>query len=144
MPFRFSLKWLLIFTAYLAFVIVAITKATPLYIGGLSIITFISILFALVLACFSKDYRAIAVGFAIGAMGVLFLCWYFPSNTPIESFVSYIQHYGNLDTQAEFPDRRRLMQSIELGSYRIRGMTYVASMLAGLLGSAFGAFAKRH
>ena len=129
---RFSVKWLLAATAYIAIVTAAFKQKHWGYAASLWLVTFCAICYAVALSIWARgERRARAVGFVTGALSLLIAMQYAEDNLPSLRIAQWL-----LDTNEQ-----------QLGRLGISGMTHIVNtmttMAAGLIGLSLGAVAYR-
>jgi hypothetical protein len=150
---RFSLKWLLGVTAYVALVAGAIGSGKGVFADGVWGISFLLLTYAAVTACNPHSERqAAAIGFTIVAAAHVVGMWLIPDRLPAshffsalgygvtpngEVFVAVFQPIANQPGQVTY-------RHMPAGWVMVRTANAVGTMLAGLVGCAIGALAYRN
>jgi hypothetical protein len=153
---RFSLRWLLFATAFVALVAGAIVSRSTFMADIVWLLTFTTFCYAVVTACFGKGTRrAMALGFALFAAGHFGSLFALESRIPT-SRLFRLAGYRVSDEMLyspEFVETRTIdgkstphsrRQRIESGTAVVRTANAVVTLAAGLIGCGIGALAYRH
>lgn len=70
MPFRFSIRWVLVFTTYAVIVFAGASSNSQFVAEIFAGSQVVAIIIAILYACFSKLHRMAALGFVMGAICV--------------------------------------------------------------------------
>jgi hypothetical protein len=120
---RFSLRWLLLATAYVALVAAALRIGTVEFAHSVWVVSFLALCYAVVIACNPKSRRqAAAIGFVTLAT-IHIACLLIDPDTPVSRIVYLVT--GQRSTEL----------SIVNGAF---------VLVAGLIGCGVGALAYRH
>jgi hypothetical protein len=130
---RFSLKWLLAGTVYLAIAAAAFARPHWAYSDALILLTFVAVTYAAIETVFSRGRRqVIAGGFAIAALLASVGTAIAPKASPparvVEAFAPYTGKF-----QGEFT----------IYTARLRSANAAGTMAAGLIGAVLGTVAYR-
>jgi hypothetical protein len=150
---RFSLKWLLGATAYVALVAGAIGSGKGVFADGVWAVSFLALTYAAVTACSPRSERqAAAMGFTIVAtahvVGLSFVADRLPASHLFtvlgysvapdgELYVAVFQPIASQPNQVTF-------RHVQVGGIVVRTANAVGSMIAGLVGCVIGALAYRN
>jgi hypothetical protein len=150
---RFSLKWLLGVTAYVALVAGAIGSGKGVFADGVWAVSFLLLTYAAVIACNPHSERqAAAMGFTIVAAAHVVGMYVVADRLPASHFFSALGYgvspHGGLfvavfEPIANQPDQVTY-RSVPVGGIVVRTANAVATMLAGLTGCVIGALAYRN
>ena len=145
---RFSLKWLLALMAYVALAAAAATNEAWYYADLLTGITFLATMYAILCAILARGRsRAVALGFAIVSTSYILCVEFAPSHVPTseiaDSLYGHLPSFGPSYTDPTTGQRLTPVGNRQLFVAR-RAFSSIATMLAGLIGSALGALAARN
>ena len=145
---RFSLKWLLIGTAYAAVAAAALTQDSWIWADSIWALSFVAFAFALVLACFARGPRQLAAAGFVAFSGCYLVCLQFAESRVPTARLLRVMRFGK-ETNAPSPppvmptvltmDGRRVIVpaqrtlSVDLTPY-YRAGNAVATMGFGLSG----------
>jgi hypothetical protein len=150
---RFSLKWLLGATAYVALVAGAIRTGSGLFADVVWAVSFLALTYATVTACNPRSERqAAAIGFALVATAhVVGLC-FVAERLPATHFFSMLGYTVSLDGDLYVPIIQPISnqpsqvthRAVPVGTVMVSTAHAIGTMFAGLIGIAIGALAYRH
>jgi hypothetical protein len=148
---RFSLKWLLGATAYLALVAAAIGSGGNGVSNAVWAVSFLVLTYAAVTACHPRSERqAAAIGFSIVATAHLAGLWFIADRLPAAHFFSVIGYsvsdgdvYVRVFQPIENEPSQVTYRRVPIYRAVVRTANAIATMIAGLVGCAIGALAYR-
>jgi hypothetical protein len=149
---RYSLKWLLGATAYVALVAGAIGSGRGVFADGVWAVSFLMLTYAAVTACSpGSERQAAALGFTIVAAAHVVGMYVVADRLPASHFFSVLGYSvaeGELYVAEVQPIASQPSQvtyrHVLVGGNVIRTANAVGTMLAGLVGYAIGALAYRN
>ena len=131
---RFSLKWLLAGTVYVAIAAAAFARPHWAYVQLLRGVTFFAIVYALIVAIFGRGHRQVAAaGFVIATSLLLLYAHVYPVSMPTPRVYDALVTPSAITTPG---GETKLNQRVDV-------FEAVGTMAAGLVGAVLGAVAYR-
>jgi hypothetical protein len=144
---RFSIRWMLAGTAFVALVTAAIASQSNLLVDLVWAVVLLAVVYAMVLACSpDKQRQAIAIGFVSVAVMYAACLYFFPSHAPTTHALKaagYILSKGQVyEVVSEASGQTRVRTyKVQLA---VSAANAVVTLVAGLAGGIVGAVAYAH
>jgi hypothetical protein len=136
MGFRFSIKWMLGATLYVAFVVAAFAQIGWWWADFLWLMSFLAMCYATASAIFAEGkQRAAPVGFLLGSSGMLAAIQFAPMGTPINRIIYLLSTAQPLLFTDPYTGAVNLVH--------VRAANAIAVMVAGIAGSWLAVLAYR-
>jgi hypothetical protein len=149
---RFSLKWLLGATAYVALVAGAIGSGKGVFADSVWAVSFLSLTYAAVTACNpGSERQAAAIGFTILAIAHVVGLWFVADRLPATHFFTLLGYsvssggdlYVAIFQPIENQPSQVTYRAVPVGIAMVRTANAISTLLAGLVGCVIGALAYR-
>jgi hypothetical protein len=149
---RFSLKWLLGATAYVALVAGAVASGKGIFADSVWAVSFLALTYAAVTACNpGSERQAAAIGFTIVATAHVIGLWFVADRLPAAHFFTMLGYSVSPDGELyvavfqpmENQPSQLTYRAVPVGIAIVRTANAIVTLLAGLVGCMIGALAYR-
>ena len=145
---RFSIRWLLVATAYVALVTAAIASGRELLADAVWAASIFAVCYATAVACSAGPRpRAIAAGFVVLAVANMLGIHSTPSKTPAMRFIDLIGYTvsdrGQIWVEGKHPSGIGFVREPGISPSGFRTINAVGTLLVGIVGGVIGALAYR-